>query len=266
MGPLGSRRTCDQGVFDLIVPPTLLIIVGSFGPMVAAIVVAARHGGKAEVKALLGRLRFRGVAKRWFLLAAVLGSITLAPALIYLAGGGQLDSGAVLNHLVVLPLHFLIVATIGGGLDEEVGWRGMAQPRLQQHLRPVPANLALGLIWAVWHLPLWIDPNSAQAAYPFAVYTLVILGHSLVTGWLFNASGGSLLIAVVVHSFNNTFDGLRYAILGYESTQLGWQLALAGLSLGLGITVAVATKGQLGRKEPAERTDRSAEQPQAATA
>jgi hypothetical protein len=31
---------------------------------------------------------------------------------------------------------------------------------------------------------------------------------------MYNASGGSLLVAVIAHSANNTFDGLRYAVLG----------------------------------------------------
>ena len=143
-----------RGALDLTVPPTALIIAGAFGPMVAALAVAGRHGGWDEVKALLARLRFRRVASRWFVLAFVLGAVTLVPALVYLGVGGSTDAGEVGSHLVVLPFHFLIVATIGGGLDEEVGWRGMAQPLLQRHLTPLPANLVLGIIWAVWHLPL----------------------------------------------------------------------------------------------------------------
>ena len=118
----------------LPLPATALVVIGSFGPMVAAVVAAARHGGWTEAKALLARLRFRGVARRWFVLAIVLGAVTITPALIHLVTGGPTDGDKVVSHLAVLPLHFLIVATVGGGLDEEVGWRGMGQPLLQSRL------------------------------------------------------------------------------------------------------------------------------------
>jgi membrane protease YdiL (CAAX protease family) len=231
---------------DLPVSPTALIIAGAFGPMVAALAVAGRHGGWDEVKALLARLRFRNVAPRWFVLAFVFGAVTLVPAIVYLAAGGSTNAGEVGSHLLVLPFHFLIVATIGGGLDEEVGWRGMAQPLLQRRLPPLPANLVLGVIWAVWHLPLWLDPTSAQSAYPFALYTLLIVGHSLVTGYLYNASGGSLLVAVLVHSAHNTFDGLRYAILGHSGSHLLWQGVLAIAAMSLAAAVTLSTRGRLG--------------------
>ncbi len=186
------------------------------------------------------------MAPRWFALAFLLGAVTVVPAVLYLATGGSADAGEVGAHMVVLPFHFLIVATIGGGLDEEVGWRGMAQPLLQRQLSPLSANLVLGVIWAVWHLPLWLDPNSAQSAYPIALYALVIVGHSLVTGYLYNASGGSLLVAVIAHSANNTFDGLRYAILGDAGSELLWQVVLAAASLALGVGVTIRTRGGLG--------------------
>ncbi len=214
--------------------------------MLAALAVTARHGGWAAVEELLGRLRCRGVAGRWFVLALVLGSVTVVPALVHLFTGGSTDADAVASHLAAVPLHFLIVATVGGGLDEELGWRGVAWPQLQLRMPPVPANLLLGLVWAAWHLPLWLDPDSAQAAYPFVVYAVVIVGHSLVTGYLYNASGGSLLIAVLAHSMNNTGDGIRYAVLGRAGDDLGWQLLLAAASLALGAALCLYTRGRLG--------------------
>ncbi len=118
--------------------------------MLAALAVTARHGGWAAVEELLGRLRCRGVAGRWFVLALVLGSVTVVPALVHLFTGGSTDADAVASHLAAVPLHFLIVATVGGGLDEELGWRGVAWPQLQLRMPPVPANLLLGLVWAAW--------------------------------------------------------------------------------------------------------------------
>ena len=235
-----------RGSVELPLPAEILTVVGSFGPMIGALVAAGRLGGRTEIRGLLARLRLRSTSPRWLLAAIALGSVTALPALVFLLTGGDVDRSAALQHLAVLPLHFLVVGVIGGGLDEELGWRGFAQPRLQRQLAPLPATIGLGLIWSVWHLPLWLDPTSAQSAYPFAVYTVVIVGHAIVTGFLYNASGGSILVAIAAHSANNAFDGLRYAVLGDARHELAWQVVLAGVSIGTAVAVIAGTRGRLG--------------------
>ena len=47
---------------------------------------------------------------------------------------------------------------LGGPLFEEFGWRGFLQPRLQQLLPPWAATIAVGILWAAWHLPLFLVP------------------------------------------------------------------------------------------------------------
>ena len=37
---------------------------------------------------------------------------------------------------------------------EEIGWRGFALPRLQKRHNALIATLIVGILWALWHLPL----------------------------------------------------------------------------------------------------------------
>lgn len=244
----------ERGSIDLPVPVLLLWLTGAFGPMVAGIVVSAHTSGVAGVKALFGQLTFRGVSPRWYAIAAGIGALNLAPAVVHTASGGGVDGAALAAQLVALPVVFVLIATVGGGLDEEMGWRGFALPRLQAALHPVAANLLLGSIWAAWHLPMWLDPASSYADYPVPVYVATIVGQSFVLGWAYNASGNSLLIAVLAHASANTVDGLRYTILGDERGLLAYQLILMAVSVGAAVAVTVATRGRLGSQLAAGAT------------
>ena len=65
----------------------------------------------------------------------------------------------------------------------------------------LPASLLLGLVWAGWHLPLWFIPGQVeQSLLMFAISALML---SVVLAWLYNSTGGSLLIVVLAHSANN---------------------------------------------------------------
>lgn len=48
---------------------------------------------------------------------------------------------------------FVLLALVGGG-KEEFGWRGWLQSALQQHISPLLAAVIVGVVWAIWHLPL----------------------------------------------------------------------------------------------------------------
>ncbi len=104
---------------------------------------------------------------------------------------------------------FAATALYGGPLGEEPGWRGFALPRLQAVLSPLLASVVVGIGWAAWHLPLQLR-GAYDESMGFGFWGVVTrfasqVAVSVIFTWIFNRSGGSLLVVVILHtSLNNT--------------------------------------------------------------
>jgi membrane protease YdiL (CAAX protease family) len=78
---------------------------------------------------------------------------------------------------------------------------GLLQSRLQQILPFSAAAVCVGVLWAAWHLPLFLFRGWSSA--PPAVFVLIMIGLSLVMAFAFNVSGGSVAVAILMHSAFN---------------------------------------------------------------
>lgn len=105
---------------------------------------------------------------------------------------------------------FMPMMILGGGL-EEIGWRGVFQPLLEKRFSFPAAALIEGLIWSIWHLPLWFVPNTSQGDMNFAAFTLycITLGLTLAAAYRLT---GSLWAAVLIHAWGNTVLGGMYTL------------------------------------------------------
>lgn len=192
---------------------TALVFLGGFGPMAAAAAVTARTGGWPAVRALFGRYKHRRGSGRAYLVAPVILLAAALTAAGSLLTGGTLDTGALLAVLPALPVMIAMIALVGGG-NEELGWRGFLAPRLRSALPPAAAHLTVGLIWAVWHAPLWMIPGTAQQTLPFAVFAVTAVAVSTLLGWATQRAGGGILPAVLAHTALNVGLALLQAALG----------------------------------------------------
>ncbi len=194
--------------------PALLRFLGSFGPAGAAFVVVALTQGAPAARQLLGRLVRWRVGGRWWL--AALGSplaLLLLGLLFYRLGYGAWLPIQGVARLPVLGLgayFFLYNLLVVWG--EELGWRGYALPRLQQRLTPLAASLVLGLVWTFWHLPAFFTPGSTQQQVGLGMFTLATLAYSLLYSWIFNGSGGSVLLTCMLHAAQNALVLVLFAV------------------------------------------------------
>jgi uncharacterized protein len=99
-------------------------------------------------------------------------------------------------YTVPLALALGMVNPLEGRLGEEPGWRGFAQPRFQSRWSPLASAAVLGLLVTGWHLPLVFMPQFDLGFPDIATTVMVTFWYT----WLFNRSGGSVLLTLIAHS------------------------------------------------------------------
>jgi membrane protease YdiL (CAAX protease family) len=212
------------------------------GPFLAALLVLSLVGGRPAVTAWLGKIAHWRVGARWYALV-LLGP----PALTFSAVGLTVAAGATplpastTPDLAALAGQFVVVLA-WVGLGEEPAWRGYALPRLTATHRALSAALAVGLIHAVWHLPLLGVEYDLANGVPWALSVLCL---SIVTAWMWLHTGGSLLLPVLLHAATNTVTFTWGWFAGADQLRLWW--FWAGLWAAVAAVVVAANGPRLSR-------------------
>jgi membrane protease YdiL (CAAX protease family) len=201
--------------------PFALHYLASFGPLLAAVIVTLAQDGWVGVRGLFSGPGRRRV-ERVYLLFAVVAPVVLFALVVAVSGIVQgawpdlrsLGQPDYLPEIGILPTLGLWLLTFG--LGEEVGWRGFALPRLQVERPALSASLLLGALWACWHLPalFYRDTYIAMGLLVIPMLLTVAAVGSVVYTWLYNGTGGSLLLLVVFHGLFDFFSVWPAGVIG----------------------------------------------------
>ena len=179
----------------------VLILLASNVPSLLAIVLTAMVLGRGALRTLLGRLLIWRVNPLWYLV--VVGPAALAGGMVALnasLGGPALSADVSLLTAVIMLAFFIFP---GSALGEEIGWRGYALPRLQARRSALSASLILGVIWGFYHLPLYFTGQAFRPPSLFPPFVIGVIALSVILTWVYNSSGGSLLMVVLIHATFN---------------------------------------------------------------
>jgi membrane protease YdiL (CAAX protease family) len=132
---------------------------------------------------------------------------------------------------VYMPFVFLQQMTIGSALGEELGWRGYALPRLQARTNALSASIILGLVWGIWHLPLYWTVGDARTSMSVGWLVAGLVLEAILYTWVFNHTKGSLLPALLFHA------ATAVTSLFLASINLPWVGFVVTLGLVMGIVV-----------------------------
>jgi len=204
------------------------------GPSIAAIAAAALIDGRSGVVQLLRMVLVWRVGFHWYLIAVFgpLALFALAAWLNVLFGATAAGS----LYLDWSEFGLLLLSQMVGvltGAWEELGWRGYALPRMLRRLSPLVASLGLGVLWAVWHLPLFLSGD-----LPWADAAFIVVASVLFTA-VFVRTSQSVLIAFLMHAAMNAAGGVTVLLFqGGDRTQMYWTatavaVAVAGVVVGL---------------------------------
>ena len=195
----------------------VLVILASNVPSAVAIVLTAIVLGRGALRKLLGRLLIWRVSPFWYLVVflgpvALTGGVVLLNALM---GGPALSLGMT---LVGAAIFFAFSVVPGSALGEEIGWRGYVLPRLQSRMSALSAALIIGPIWALWHLPLWLTGEPGRTPTLYTGFLVSAFALSIISTWVYNSTGGSLLMVVLAHATVNLPLTLVRDDLGAQAT------------------------------------------------
>jgi uncharacterized protein len=200
---------------------TALLMAGAFGPFIAAVALTAA-GGDARAA-----LRFLARALRWRIpMGRLAAAVLLCPLLAGLAvfilwrmGGPPLRGLPAASEWVEL---YLLLFFLGGSFQEEFGW-AYAIDRMQGRWPALPAAALLGLVWGLWHLPLFFIPGLAQGYMPLWSFLVQTVALRIIAVWIYNGSGRSILATLLFHTSLN-FSLNIFPLLRHEPhiTQVAW--------------------------------------------
>ncbi|MCJ7737187.1 MAG: CPBP family intramembrane metalloprotease [Anaerolineae bacterium] len=231
--------------FDAETYSLIAVVVGAFAPLFAAVTLIVKQDGWGGAWRLIRRgfdFRVRPI----YVLAALLVPLAITAGSHYFtifAGIDDLPSTFLPENLpvpavVVSIPYFLMMLLVGGG-QEEFGWRGFAQDRLQRRFGIVKGSMLLGAIWGLWHLPLWYMPGDGHSTYPFVAFVIFTTSLSVQMGWLYNASGKKLLIPWLFHAMSNTVAPLFPTFQMAPGLKQPGYWVFAGLNALISLIIAV---------------------------
>jgi CAAX protease family protein len=183
----------------------------SYGPALAAILLSAALEGKTGLLELFSRIFRWHVGLRWYLAAFFIPFGGVLAAVYLSAAAGLLERGLPNWWAIARPLSLAIFGLAPLGfvvlLGEEIGWRGFAQPKLLDRYNPFITSLIVGLGWGVWHWVYLWESSSLPGMVYFVLETMAI---SLAYTWLFDRTGGSLVVVTLLHTF---YDACGYSFM-----------------------------------------------------
>lgn len=126
----------------------------------------------------------------------------------------------------------LFTSIIFGGI-EEIGWRGFVQEKLSDYHNLITISVVIGVIWGLWHVPLFFIESVGHSTYRFLPFILGAIMFSTYLTWLY-ARSKSLLLVVLFHASINASATIGFRLI-FTDTLLTYILLLMLILPGIGL-------------------------------
>lgn len=219
-----------------VVELALQILLFSLSPLIAVAILVRHLRSTGGLRTFL-RERFRWRTEvRWYLVA-----IGLMPALFAVTYLGFVAFVRPITvELAIVSTILLEVLTLGifFNLVENYGWRGFLQEALQSRVSALVATLGVGVVWGLWHAALFL-PGGGYESFPVTSFGLVVIGESVIIGWVYNSTEGSVLHAAIMHTSFNASFGVFITAMIVADASVGTFYAATAVVIWLAVAVIV---------------------------
>jgi len=230
-----SYQMTDQFPAGIILFFTYL---AKFGPSLGAVIMVLLIGGTEQLRTQFATLIPRKFTPGWLGIALFSQAILWSSVVLFISTTSTVelvvDVSAAGLIVLLIAKHFFL----GGGMGEELGWRGFMLPRLQSNYSALTSSLAIGVAWGLWHGPkfIWDDGGGLSAVIIFTIYTTVL---SIIFTAVFNRSGGNLFVVTLLHASMNGTNGYVEALIpaigDVDNAEI--LLALSWLATAIGVCI-----------------------------
>ncbi len=198
-----------SGNSQLQMPWMVLLICGGMGPSLVGIVMVFLTYDKEQRRDYWRRcFSFKRIGLSWWIVILLIFPAIFAVSIaLDKALGGSMPGMDQLKSLMANPIMWplaVFISFMSGPWSEEFGWRGYALEPLIKRFKIIPGTILLGVIWAVWHLPLYFMSAGwhAQMGFKPAGFWMFIVFNvalSLIMTWVYLNTKRSILSAMLLH-------------------------------------------------------------------
>jgi len=200
VGPSGFPGTSEE--IERLMPYAILAFV--VGPALAGPLLTGFVYGRTGLREFRSRLLKWRVAGCWYAVALLTAPLLMTTVLLALSlFSRQFVPGIFTSDEKSTLLLVGIATALVAGFFEELGWTGFAIPRLRQHHGVLSTGLIAGVLWAAWHLLVYLWTSGtvsgplSLAGYLLDAFLFLTLFRVLMV-WVYDRTG-SLLVAMLMH-------------------------------------------------------------------
>lgn len=184
--------------------------LAAMGPLIAAIIMSVKE---KKLKILLQRAIKYQFPTKWYIIIFLLFPLISFISLFLLKIFGEYTfNWEIFTKPWMIIYFFFEILLLGGPLQEEFGWRGYVLDKLQRKFSAIKSSIIIGIIWLVWHFPLYLIPKSGeQYGQLISINVISMAMGSLITmilmsilfTWIYNNTGKSLFATLIFHTMLN---------------------------------------------------------------
>lgn len=199
---------------------SIIALFGALAPGMAVYILLKKHGKITDMKGYIKRV-FACENKKNLVFGIIISFAIFGLLII-----ATEETNPECPFYLILPI---FIVMIPGGGWEELGWRGFLQPALEERFGFIRGTALLGVIWSVWHLPLWLIQCANQKNFVFWAFAVYCIAFSFLLAMTYQITQ-CVLAPILLHAWGNTMCGgvFTYHILENGPSILGWIL-LAGM-------------------------------------
>jgi len=188
--------------FTIATAPWLYIFIGlcAFSPTIASYIVLRKNNRVTCFAEWLKNVFAFKSPPRFYMLVIMFIVVYYVPQVIVLGLG---RSKPFYMFFAMLP-----VVLIGGGI-EEAGWSYVLRPELEKKYGFIISSLIVGIIWATWHIPLFLPQGRIVSLEWFGSFAISCIGLSFALGAIIRITK-KVWLCVLFHTISNAVEGTLY--------------------------------------------------------